>query len=323
MGPEQTHTHLTTEQQLQHLHAQQQILMQQHAATQQQLDIARNEILQAKSVIEQQRQEFGTPQVQAIPDRDRQDQPRMRLPEPFDGNRKMLRGFLNQLRLIWQVQPASYPTDSIKVALLGSLLKGPALQWISPLLETNDSRLNSLSSMITLLESTFGDPDRSNTASRKIENLQQGRRPVSTYASEFRIIASDLDWNEPAKMYWFHKALNEDVKQLLLSKPKPGNLEDAINNAIEVDNRLFELRSTKNHYRQNPVFPAATSQSTSDPMIIDAAFRAAGPRGPLTPEERQRRMSSGLCLYCAEAGHIANDCPKLAARKSENDNRRG
>src|SRR4051812_7907149 len=48
-----------------------------------------------------------------------------------------------------------------------------------------------------------------------------------------------------SKMYWFHKALNEEVKQLLLSKPKPSNLENAINDAIEVDNRLFELRSTR------------------------------------------------------------------------------
>jgi phage/plasmid primase-like uncharacterized protein len=32
-------------------------------------------------------------------------------------------------------------------------------------------------------------------------------------------------------------------------------------------------------------------------------------RGPLTQEERMRRISQGLCLYCGGAGHIAVACP--------------
>jgi len=64
---------------------------------------------------------------------------------------------------------------------------------VSPLLEADDPRLNNADTIIRLLEDAFGDPGRQNTASRKIEMLSQGRRPASVYASEFRLIAADLD----------------------------------------------------------------------------------------------------------------------------------
>ena len=32
--------------------------------------------------------------------------------------------------------------------------------------------------------------------------------------------------------------------------------------------------------------------------------------GRLTDAERNRRRRLGLCMYCAESGHIYNDCPR-------------
>ena len=259
-----------------------------------------------------------------------ESQPKVRLPDPFDGDRRQLRGFLNQLRLVWRIQPRRYPTDAIKVALLGTLLKGSALQWFSPLLEADDPRLNNADTIIQLLEDAFGDPDRQNTASRKIEMLSQGRRPASVYASEFRLIAGDLDWNDSAKMHQFQRGLNHDLKQLLLSKSKPTTSESAINDAIECDNRLFELRSSSRANRILQYVPLSATGTTnanslpptSDPMILDGALPSQ-PRAPLTPEERRRRMDNRLCLYCAEERHIALNCPRLTSRISGNVNRRG
>ena len=39
-----------------------------------------------------------------------------------------------------------------------------------------------------------------------------------------------------------------------------------------------------------------------------------GPDGRLTQQERQRRMSLGLCLYYGQTGHLARACPKQAQR---------
>jgi len=39
-----------------------------------------------------------------------------------------------------------------------------------------------------------------------------------------------------------------------------------------------------------------------------------GPDGQLTQQERQRRISLGLCLCCSQTGHLARACPKQAQR---------
>jgi len=53
-----------------------------------------------------------------------------------------------------------------------------------------------------------------------------------------------------------------------------------------------------------------------EPMEIDAT-KTGKPRGPLTPEERQRRKDLKLCLYCGGTNHNANSCPNMpeAAKK--------
>ena len=34
----------------------------------------------------------------------------------------------------------------------------------------------------------------------------------------------------------------------------------------------------------------------------------SGPRGPITPEERQRRFDRKLCFYCSKPSHKAHEC---------------
>ncbi|KAH9251668.1 hypothetical protein BASA81_010435 [Batrachochytrium salamandrivorans] len=57
-------------------------------------------------------------------------EPTVSLPDKFSGDRRMLRTFLNQLELVFLINPSKYHNDSIKVAyrwntvLLGSLHHG-------------------------------------------------------------------------------------------------------------------------------------------------------------------------------------------------------
>jgi len=39
------------------------------------------------------------------------------------------------------------------------------------------------------------------------------------------------------------------------------------------------------------------------------------PRGPLSPEEKSKRIAEGRCLYCGELGHKWIECPKVPAKR--------
>ena len=66
------------------------------------------------------------------------------------------------------------------------------------------------------------------------------RQPTLTYATNFRLIARDIPWDEHALMEQFRFGLRSDVKDLLLTFPEdPKSLTEAISRAIGCDNRLF------------------------------------------------------------------------------------
>src|SRR4051794_23212021 len=46
-------------------------------------------------------------------------------------------------------------------------------------------------------------------------------------------------------------------------------------------------------------------QSMPTPMDIGTAQRHG-----MTDEDREERLRKGLCFYCREHGHLANNCPK-------------
>ncbi|KAI8146048.1 hypothetical protein BJV82DRAFT_490996, partial [Fennellomyces sp. T-0311] len=50
-------------------------------------------------------------------------------------------------------------------------------------------------------------------------------------------------------------------------------------------------------------------------MDVDAAQTKKF--APLTKEEKDRRRKLGLCLYCGEAGHEAQSCPKKLKGKTQ------
>jgi hypothetical protein len=202
-----------------------------------QLKQSQNTLSNPSNVSQHQSQPF---QPQIIQQVEPYYEPKISLPEKFDGSRHTYRGFINQIRLIIKTHSRRYVTTSDKIGLVGTLLKGPALAWFAPLLEKESSLLNDFEKFIKNLEETFGDADKERTAATKIRTLKQGFRPASTYASEFRQLAGDLSWDDEALIDQFRYGLQDDVKDLLLTMEDPDNLNEAIMQAVKCDNCLFE-----------------------------------------------------------------------------------
>lgn len=239
---------------------------------------------------------------------------KLKLPEAFDGTRSKLRGFLNQVRLIFQLHPHEYPSEEARVGLIGSLLRGSALDWFSPLLEKDAPEMHNHEAFILELESCFGETDKQRIAVSKLRSMTQGSRPASVYAAEFRRVAVDVEWDDLALRDCFRYGLRDDVKDLLLTMEDSDSLAEIIKSAIRCDNRLFERRQERRARdvrfslpTQVPT-PSTTSVEHSDaatPMQVDRSTV----RGPLSEAEKRRRMVQRLCLYCGGPNHIARLCP--------------
>jgi len=236
-------------------------------------------------------------------------EPKISLPEKFDGTRNKFRGWLNSIRLMFALQPGRYPTDIIKIQTIGTYLTGTAQAWMAPLVERQDHALLDFDAFINQMQAVFGDTDRTRSAESKLERLRQ-TRSATEYSADFRQLSCDVSWNDDALMARFRMGLKDDVKDLMLAMPPAITLNHMMEQAVQCDNRLYERRMEKSRSRQTfqgspTTFTTTTIVDHSEPMQIDAAR----PRGPLTPQERQRRIDNNLCLYCGKAGHIAKTCP--------------
>ena len=250
-------------------------------------------------------------------------EPKVSLPPKFNGNRKEFRGFINQLELVFRLQPTRYNSDKIKTATLGTLLSDKALSWYNPYLENPESfteDLNSWPIFKAKFKATFGEINQELNSENELRNLKQNNRPCANYVAEFRQLATDLSWNDAALLSQFRSGLNSDIKDELVHFDSPANLTNAIDLAIKIDNRLFERRQERNNSRRPMVTHVRNDQITTVPVqppiipINDAMEVDYVRRNPLTPEERQHRMRKGLCLVCGESGHLKYGCPK--ARKN-------
>jgi len=107
-------------------------------------------------------------------------------------------------------------------------------------LEKDSPLLANLDQFLEEFNRTFGERDRTLIATTKLQTLQQRSCPALAYVAEFQQLACDLDWNDTALITMFRWGFRNDIKTLLLNLPKPTTLSEAITQAIEYDNRMFE-----------------------------------------------------------------------------------
>uniref|UniRef100_A0A674J3V2 DUF4939 domain-containing protein n=1 Tax=Terrapene triunguis TaxID=2587831 RepID=A0A674J3V2_9SAUR len=82
----------------------------------------------------------------------------MPLPEQFNGSRQPFWGFMNQCHLLFLLCPQTY------VSVVISLLKGEALDWTSPLLESNSPVLSNWNTFLQSISAIFDDLHRGRLA---------------------------------------------------------------------------------------------------------------------------------------------------------------
>ncbi|KAH9268953.1 hypothetical protein BASA83_009089 [Batrachochytrium salamandrivorans] len=211
-------------------------------------------------------------------------EPKVVFPDKFDGSRRHLRGFLNQLELIFRIQPLTYSSEQLRIATVGTLLSeelnlvhpnGRVPRWpflhsfvLGRLQERHDQYVwyRRSDSRIHLQDSCLG----------------QGSQPCASYVATFRQLATDLEWNDSALQSQFYWGLNSEVKDALVHFEQPTSLSDAMTLAIKIDNRIQERR------REQTQSARPLSQRSSN--YVPCPRRA--PYQPREPNYQQRSSSN-------------------------------
>jgi hypothetical protein len=265
---------------------------------------------QLRALIQQNQELYQQMQnhTQTLPNVQHRD-PKMPDVPHFNGKRKEIRDFQTALHVYFLAQPVNYPPDSHarRIAYAMSRFHGLALAFISTPGKIEMLQTLTYQEFMQTLATHFGDPSQRLTAESRLLRLTQGSRPCSDYATEFLQLVAEAEWTGNATIATFYNGLSPRLKDALVSYERPTDITEAITLATKMDIRLWDktLRQTPTPFARR----ASPTPLAYDPMEIGHVSTTPIKRGPLSEQEKQRRRTNNLCMYCGAPGHACADCP--------------
>ncbi|XDV13693.1 hypothetical protein PO909_002052 [Leuciscus waleckii] len=252
-----------------------------------------------------------------LPQTNHPPEPRLPAPERYNGDPQLRRAFLTKCSMFFTLQPQTFASEEAKVALVLTLLSGRASQWGAAVWENHDPCCSSFQSLAAEIKRVFDRAVAGREAARQLADLRQGGRSVTDYSIEFRTLAAECNWNEEAQWDRFLHGLADRIQGEIYALDLPKDLNGLIELALRVDARLqrVEQHSRRTMVPETFTAPRASGSDTVSPTFDHEPMQVG--RARLSREERERRRSQGLCLYCGGTCHFINTCPvKDRARHS-------
>lgn len=137
-------------------------------------------------------------------------------PEEFSGEQSKVYSFLTQVRMYTALQPRQIASDTTKVLFAASYLRGTAFNWFKPYFNLDSidrpTWLDNFNEFSVNLQDTFGDPERSRTAAKKIHDLKQ-TKSGGEYWADFQRYAVQTDSHDAAKCFAFRSGLKDTSRK--------------------------------------------------------------------------------------------------------------
>jgi polyhydroxyalkanoate synthesis regulator phasin len=243
---------------------------------------------------------------------------RAKKPDPYSGRKgQEAENFLMKMNLYFGDYPEGTFNDYRKMTLtLTNMKEGEASNWALPLLQRlttgkTHEFTKSWESLQNALLTNFSDPIKKDKAIRDLSKLTQ-TKSTQSYATQFRILAQEIGWDQKALIDKFKEGLKAEVRQelqriVMYSDDQEMTLEQWIAIACKADDLIFsnqKLNATgKSSASSNPqwskakTFGNATAQTTKGKEVVKV------------PEaEKDRRRKEKLCIKCGKSGHQVKDC---------------
>ncbi len=170
--------------------------------------------------------------------------------QTFNGNKNQYSVFLARLQNFFSLQPLTYDSDSKKIGYVISRLEGSAADWAVTLIENpaigNNHKI--LNNWDVFLESfsKFSDPFVRRNATDALLSLTQGQnQSVLAYWTRFSDFLYRSDISPDSARPLFERGLKLELRERLVDKDLPEGLEGFVSAVVDLDNRLYRLRSDR------------------------------------------------------------------------------
>ncbi|KAF8747085.1 hypothetical protein RHS02_00395, partial [Rhizoctonia solani] len=238
--------------------------------------------------------------------------PKMDLPEPYKGDTRGCKAtqWLDRMMLWVALHRDQFDEEEQMVVWILYHMTDKAADWALPIIgmiiKGEGNPPTTIQALTAKFKEAFADPDAKRAAARKIAALTQ-TTTTSEYVTEFRNLMVELDWNTEAYIAQFTRGLHWKVKELLSTKDNipNNNLEAIFAASVKIDNTCRENK--ENQPKKAPAKSPATVATTS--TTTTQRVRLSEDPNYVTPEERDCRRASGLCVKCGQKGHRIKQCP--------------
>ncbi|QRW24722.1 Retrotransposable element Tf2 protein [Rhizoctonia solani] len=204
--------------------------------------------------------------------------PKMDLPDPYKGDTRGQKAtqWLDQMMLWVALHCDQFDKEEQMVVWILYHMTDKAADWALPIIgniiKGKGNPPTTIQALTAKFKEAFANPNAKRAAARKIAALSQSST-TSKYVTEFRNLMAELDWNKEAYIAQFTQGLHWKNEE---NRPKKAPAKS----------------------------PATIATSTTTTRV-----RLSEDPNYVTPEERDRRRASGLCVKCGQKGHGIKQCP--------------
>jgi hypothetical protein len=276
--------------------------------------------------------EGKTPAITTTPPASSKISERLPDPEKFDGNRKDLRRFTQQIYSKLTANSDRFISANSRLAYVASRLSGSAYELILPKVKFGIYQFVDYPQMLEYLEKAFGDPDRIKNAQNDLFRLRQKNTDFSAFFAEFERLALEGEMPDSALTPLLNQTISRELQEMLLHNPSPSDeFRTFARHLQELENRRrqyyqnthtgrnettirsFQPRQTtpapqppRPAPRQTTHASVTREQTTGDPMDLSVQRYASRPD-----------KETGNCYRCHRPGHRIRDCPLPDTRPIE------